>query len=734
MPPPFVARLRRARPALGLALGVGLASVLLTAAVARQLVGIGEDASALAERWIARAATLADVEATLRTFRQGEARHALAPASPVRDSLATVLDATIATGDRLVAALADGVDGEGTDRAAVDTLRARWSGYVRQHRLDRSLAGGEGGPALDAFRQREARYTALSAATRTIGDGLRSGAGRIATRSRRTTLVSAALLAGSVVLTLAALALAETVRRAAQARSEAERRWRELTEQDLGLVWEVDATGRLRFVSAAALDLLGCPAHDVLGRRLLALVPPDDRRTVVAQVRRARETGAPLRDLELRLVRGDGTVAWLAAAGRVLDEAPDRAAGLRGLAVDITRRTQAEAALEQGRRLEAIGTLAGGVAHDLNNVFAAIAGHAQLARLADEVDPQLRDDLGAIDQAATRGATLVRRILQFARRQPTERVPVVVQAIVDEVIALLRPQLPPTIAIVRTADGAAAEVLADPAELHQVIVNLASNAVHAMRRHGGTLRIAVDADDTSVRVAVDDDGDGMSPAVLARALEPFFTTRPVGEGTGMGLAVAHGVVHGLGGTLTLASQPGVGTQVRITVPRHLAPAAVCDTLAADTPAPDAAPGAAAAHGVAPRVTPSVVLRDRRRVLLVDDDPLVLRTVARALTRAGHAVECHGAATTALAALRGVPARADVIVTDLTMPGQTGLDLVRALRAAGIGTPVILCSGYLDAPTATDARGLGVTQLLDKPVATAVLLEAIARSATGRAAA
>ncbi len=699
-------RLRSARPALGLALAVGVASIVLTVAVARQLGGIGQDAGAFAERWIARAATLDDFEETLRGFRQGEARHALTPPSPERDSAAQALDRAIAAGDSLLAAVAGtGVPDE--PEPALDTLRARWGGYVARHRAERPLAGGIDGAAIAAFRAREPAYTAVVDAGRRVGDGLRSGARRVVSRSRRTTIVSAALLAGSAVLTIAALALAELVRRSARARSEAERRWRGITEQPLGLVWEVGGDGRIRYASAATLAMLGRPAEAVLGERLVPLVHPDDRRAVARAVRTAVAERAPLRDLELRVLRPDGSVAWLAVTGQLLGRAAGRPSGIRGLAVDITRRMQAEQALGQGRRLEALGTLAGGVAHDLNNVLAAITGYAQLARMTGGASAAVLDDLLAIEQAADRGTTLVRRILQFARRQPTERTPVRVRTIVDEVVALLRPQLPPQVTIEVAGDARDAEVLADAAELHQAVVNVATNAVHAMRRRGGVLRIALAADAREVRLVIDDEGEGMAPAVLERALEPFFTTRGVGEGTGMGLAVVHGVVHALGGTLALDSRPGAGTSVRITLPRHVAPS----VAAPAAPAP-------------------VSGGTSRRVLLVDDDDLVARTLARTLERAGHVVECHAEAATALDALRAVPARADVIVTDLTMPGMTGLDLVRAMRETGVTAPVVLCSGYLDELTALEARLLGVVRLLDKPVPPATLLDAVAHPETG----
>ncbi|MCU0626668.1 MAG: response regulator [Gemmatimonadaceae bacterium] len=247
----------------------------------------------------------------------------------------------------------------------------------------------------------------------------------------------------------------------------------------------------------------------------------------------------------------------------------------------------------------------------------------------------------------------------------------------------------------------AAYVLADPAELHQVVVNIAANAVHAMRRRGGVLHITLTVRGDAVELVMRDEGEGMSPAVLERAVEPFFTTRPTGEGTGMGLAVAHGVVHGLGGTLALASREQVGTTVRVTLPHHR-PGRDDATTTRSTPT-----------GLAPR-----------RVLVLDDDQLVLRTMTRILERAGHQVTGYTEPRTALMALVTDPGCADVIVTDLTMPGMTGLEFLAALRRADVRTPAIMCSGYLDEETARRARLLGVVQLFDKPVPHDQLVRAV----------
>jgi signal transduction histidine kinase/CheY-like chemotaxis protein len=371
---------------------------------------------------------------------------------------------------------------------------------------------------------------------------------------------------------------------------------------------------------------------------------------------------------------------------------------------------QAERALAQSRRIEAVGTLAGGVAHDLNNVLAAVTGYAQLAQLELEQNHPAQSDLAAITAAADRGAALVRRVLQFARQRPTQKQAVEVAELVHEVTQLLRPQLPPHVKVSVELPDHESHVLADPTELHQVIVNIAANAVHAMQTRGTTLAFRLTATARDVTLVITDDGDGMTPDVLERAIEPFFTTRDFGDGTGMGLAVAHGVVTGLGGALHIESSVGDGTRVTVTLPR--------------------APATAAAPAHAPNPVPSQP--ESLHVIVVDDDPQVRNAVVRLIERAGHTVDAFAAAAPALEVLRADPSRADVVLTDLTMPVMNGMEFAAALARLDGAPPVVMCSGYLDIATTQQARSLGIVALLDKPVEPAALLRALKDSAAVRA--
>jgi two-component system, cell cycle sensor histidine kinase and response regulator CckA len=706
--PANAASSRRFNPAAALALAIGVGAIVLNVALARQLVRIGNDARALAETWISRSSTLASFEDGLREFRQREARLALSSIGVEREQYASTLDSIVEQNDSALATLR-ALDAGAADSSDTEMLRTRWSSYHALFTAAKALPGGEGSAALQAFRDREPRYQMATTSARRAQETMRAGADRVAIRSRRSTRFSAALLGASILLTLAAIAMAEVVRRSLRDREAAERRWQDLADQSVGVVWELGPTGRIRYCSKSGAELLGEDADHVTGRHVMRYILRTDRRAAfsrasdIAELARA-ET---LRELEVRVVRADGGIRWLAVSAQPLQRADGTFDGFRGLAVDITRRAQAEKALAQGRRIEAVGTLAGGVAHDLNNVLTAVTGYAQLAQAELAAGHPAHQDLAAITSAADRGAALVRRVLQFARQRPTERKLVDVADLVHEVVQLLRPQLPPHVRVAMELPESETLVLADPTELHQVIVNIAANALHAMRTEGSTLALTVISGSESVELVVTDDGVGMSPDVLEHAIEPFFSTRDVGEGTGMGLSVAHGVLTAMNGSLSIDSTEGRGTTVRVTLPRAEFPADVGTPTAASND----------------------VNTNSLRVLMVDDDPQVRAIVARVLELASHRVEVFAAARTALDALRLDPHRADVVLTDLTMPVMNGLEFSAALQTLSGSPPIVMCSGYLDRATSDRARTLGVVALLDKPVNSTALLAALQHAAS-----
>ena len=374
--------------------------------------------------------------------------------------------------------------------------------------------------------------------------------------------------------------------------------------------------------------------------------------------------------------------------------------------LDITERKQLDEHFLQAQKMEALGQFSGGVAHDFNNILAAISGYAELAQMTLKDNPLVREHLGSVLQAKDRAADLVRQILTFSRQQPQERDLIRLQVVVAESLKLLRATIPSTIEFDTSIAADAPTVLANANQIHQILMNLGTNAWHAMSDRAGRLQVTlekfpVDAEYAAtkprlrpgdyVRISVSDTGCGMDQTTLRRIFEPFFTTKPPGEGTGLGLAVVHGIMDGPDGAVTVYSQPGEGTVFRLYFPAHDGEAAAL------VPADESAPRG---HG--------------ERVLVVDDEEVLARLGQKTLAALGYVVEFATQPADALALVRADPQRFAVVLTDQTMPGMTGLLLASRLREIRPELPVILMTGYTLSLTAERVEAVGICQLLLKP--------------------
>ena len=353
-------------------------------------------------------------------------------------------------------------------------------------------------------------------------------------------------------------------------------------------------------------------------------------------------------------------------------------------AVDITDRRQAEEALRQSQKLEAMGQLTGGVAHDFNNLLTPIIGGLDMLRRHGVGDDRERRLIDGALESAERAKTLVQRLLAFARRQPLQPRPVDIAALVHDMGNLIASTTGPQIKVVAEAADSLPYAKADPNQLEMALLNLSVNARDAMP-DGGILRITVSCETLGpshpaqlppgdyIRLSVADTGIGMDRDVIARAIEPFFSTKGIGKGTGLGLSMVHGLASQLGGALTISSKPGIGTNIDLWLPVTADPAE-----ADSTPA-----GAAAANG------------HEGVVLLVDDEELVRASTAHMLAELGYRVVEAGSAEEALGLVEN-GRRFDLLVTDHLMPGTTGVDLARAVRSRRAEVPVLIISGYADA--------------------------------------
>ncbi|NPV04930.1 MAG: PAS domain S-box protein [Syntrophaceae bacterium] len=369
-------------------------------------------------------------------------------------------------------------------------------------------------------------------------------------------------------------------------------------------------------------------------------------------------------------------------------------------------RRQLERQLHQAQKMEAIGTLAGGIAHDFNNILFAVIGFAELS-LQDAGDDQTRWNLRQILNACNRAKTLVDQILAFSRPVEQAQQALDVVPLTKEVVKFLRSSLPATIDISVESAVSHSVILADPARIHQVIMNLCTNAAHAMRAAGGRLCIRVDnaappagalpggtrcgATGAFVRLSVSDTGHGIDPSILDRIFDPFFTTKPPGEGTGLGLSVVHGIVKNLGGAVLVHSEPGRGSTFDVFIP------------ALGTAGPRPEPPA----GPLPRGT--------ERVLLVDDEAPLAEALSRMLTALGYRVTAVQDGPAALRLFREDPGGFDLVITDMTMPRMTGAELACEILRCRPGTPVILCTGYSDCIGEAEALAMGIRRFLLKPL-------------------
>jgi len=454
----------------------------------------------------------------------------------------------------------------------------------------------------------------------------------------------------------------------------------------------------------------------------LATVHPDDRAAVLADFQSS--VAARVRsELTYRLQFADGRIKHVHQRMETVYDEAGRPIRSMATVQDVTEREQAaadrvllETQLHHAQRMEALGTLAAGIAHDFNNILTAIMANASLALLDVGLSHRVRESLGEISTAGSRAAALVQQILAVRRREPQQTRVVALPAIIDEALMLVRATIPATVEIATDFAVDTPSIAADPTQIHQVMMNLCTNAWHAMAGQPGRLGIqtfglTVDADAKRIHpelepgryavVTVSDTGTGMDPATLERIFDPFFTTKPVGEGSGLGLAVVHGIVKGHAGVVTVVSSPGNGTTFQLYVP---AVDAAVDVVASSPPRPK------------PR-------RDvERRVLLVDDEASIIGVMKRSLESLGFEVSAFTRPLEALEAVRSGTARFDAVVTDHRMPGMSGSDLTRELRSLDPGLPVITMSGYLSDKVVEEGTQLGVARFLNKPCSIEELAE------------
>jgi PAS domain S-box-containing protein len=426
-----------------------------------------------------------------------------------------------------------------------------------------------------------------------------------------------------------------------------------------------------------------------------------------------------------RYDRDDGSVEWTTWECRPWYEVSGEVGGFIVYTEVVTERIKSEEQkllllqqLHQAQKMEAIGTLAGGIAHDFNNILGAILGYAEMAKEDSEPGSRASGELDRVIEAGNRAAGLVKQILAFSRQTVSEPIPLNPEHIVLEVIKLLRPSLPSTIAITQQFASPINTIIADPTQIHQIVMNLCTNAFHAMEKTGGTLNIrlenrelvALDVQQYPeakpgdyILLSISDTGPGIPPEIRNKIYDPFFTTKEVGKGTGMGLATVYGIASSLGGFITCESTLGQGATFRTFLP-----AVLSDAIAS------------------PTVSDDVIPVGKEHVLYVDDEETLAELGKTMLERLGYHVTRCTDSKEALSLIQEYPNQFDILVTDQTMPGMTGFDLSRKALQIRPTLPIILCTGYSNIVDEEAAKQAGIKGFIMKPLTKKALAELLAK--------
>ncbi len=435
-------------------------------------------------------------------------------------------------------------------------------------------------------------------------------------------------------------------------------------------------------------------------------------RDATIQRYKKRLHGEDIPDLfELSIIRKDGTEIPIEVSSTKTKHQGDRA--LVTIFMDISDRRRAEeeksrlgTQLQQAQKMESIGTLAGGIAHDFNNILSPIMIHSEMIMMDLPPESPLQQSAKQIYKGGERARDLVKQILTFARLRGDERAPIKISLILKEAIKLLRSTIPTTIDIRYKIETKQDTVLADPTQINQIVMNLCTNAAYAMREKGGEIELILAKEDIGIeyaeqftelspghylRLSVRDTGSGVDLDIMDRIFEPYFTTKGPGEGTGMGLALIHGIVKSYGGDITVESEPGKGTTFHVLLP----------IIEAE---------------VSPIIEPKTEIPGgNERILFVDDERAAVDVIQSMLEKLGYKLTARTSSVEALEAFRNKPGGFDLVITDMTMPNMTGKDLAKEMMSIRPDIPIILCTGFSDQIDEKKAKAIGISAYVMKPI-------------------
>ncbi len=499
--------------------------------------------------------------------------------------------------------------------------------------------------------------------------------------------------------------------KAEHALGKSEEKYRVLIENSPDLHYRTDMEGKIIFISPSVYKFSGYTIEEAVGMKMAEelYVNPEERSGFLIELQKKGFVDG----FEAKLKRKDGSFWWASSNAHFFRDKHGTLQGVEGVTRDITEKKKAEREkenlknrLNQAQKMEAIGTLAGGIAHDFNNILAAILGYAEMARDDSPPESIVAKDLDKVLEGGNRAKDLVQQILAFSRQNEIEKIPLQPVSVVKEAIKMLRPSLPTTIEINQDITSATGLILADPTQIHQILMNLCTNAFHAMEETGGKLDISLkevtlSTEDlvhepnveagTFVQLSISDSGPGIPPDIKRKIFDPYFTTKEPGKGTGMGLAIVHGIVKSYGGFISLYSEPGEGSVFQVFLPvikRELLPEIE-----------DAKP------------TPV----GRERILFIDDEEILAEMGKSMLERLGYHVTVRNNSIEALKTFQNQPELFDLVITDQTMPGMTGADIARRMIQLRPDIPIILCTGYSAVISEEKAKSMGIKEFALKPL-------------------
>ncbi len=477
--------------------------------------------------------------------------------------------------------------------------------------------------------------------------------------------------------------------------------------------------GLIKFQNPKAQEILGCSTQELPEPPFIDLVHPEDRR-LLPRKRESRHKGEDIPSTySVRITKKSGEELWVQI--NAVDIKWEREPATLNFVRDITIEKRLEAQLLQAQKMEAIGTLAGGIAHDFNNILSSVIGYTELALEEVSKGGLLHSNLQEVLKAGRRARDLVRQILAFSRQSDQELKPLEVSPIIKETLKLLRASLPSTINIKQHMGANLGTVMTDPTQVNQILMNLCTNAAHAMGENGGTLEVNLEkvgnGTDVGVRFAglspgpylkltVSDNGHGMAPEVKERIFDPYFTTKEKGEGTGLGLAMVHGIVKSHGGTITVYSEPEMGSTFHVYLP-------IRETETdQDTGSEETIPTGS------------------ERILFVDDEQPIVDIAKQMVEQLGYSMVTRTSSLEALELFRAKPDEFDLVITDMTMPNMTGEELANELMFIRPDIPIILCTGFSRSVTEKKAKAMGIQAFILKPILRQELAETIRRVLDG----